>query len=111
VSCSVTTRFHFSTMTAFISSTLLNGRAKYGIAYGSSKCVSDVKNVGMKSNHWGGARGERSLQPTAFFTSALILASSVAVNFFNANATGHRTPSSRFAASLKPSVAYLVLNF
>src|SRR2546422_11168700 len=50
-------------------------------------------------------------QLTAFFTSALILASSVAVNSFSATTTGHRAPSSRFAASLKPSVAYLVLNF
>src|SRR5207245_1298205 len=52
-----------------------------------------------------------SPQLTAFFTSALILVSSAAVNSFSANATGHRAPSSRFAASLKPSVAYLVLNF
>src|SRR3989475_12653004 len=51
------------------------------------------------------------VQLTAFFTSAPILASSVAVNSFSAKATGHRAPSSRFAASLKPSVAYLVLNF
>src|SRR5438309_3566575 len=50
-------------------------------------------------------------QLTAFFTSALILASSVAVNSFSAKATGHRRPSSRFAVSLKPNVAYLVLNF
>src|SRR5207237_2154450 len=50
-------------------------------------------------------------QLTAFFTSATIFASSAAVNFFSAKATGHRAPSSRFAASLKPSVAYLVLNF
>src|SRR5205809_2377935 len=50
-------------------------------------------------------------QLTAFFTSALILASSAPVNSFSAKATGHRAPSSRFAASLKPNVAYLVLNF
>src|SRR5206468_7007666 len=30
---------------------------------------------------------------------------------FSAKAVGHMAPSSRFAASLKPSVAYLVLNF
>src|SRR5436305_11975350 len=52
-----------------------------------------------------------SPQLTAFFTSALILASSVAVNSFSAKATGHMAPSSRFAVSLKPNVAYLVLNF
>src|SRR5437870_9723006 len=50
-------------------------------------------------------------QLTAFFTSALILASSVGVSSFSAKATGHMAPSSRFAASLKPNVAYLVLNF
>src|SRR3989304_337947 len=53
-----------------------------------------------------------SPQLTAFFTSALILASSVAVNSFNEKATGHMLPSSRFALSwLKPKVAYLDLNF
>src|SRR4030066_305251 len=52
-----------------------------------------------------------SPQLTAFFTSALILASSAAVNSFSAKATGHRAPSSRFASSLKPNVAYLDLNF
>src|SRR5947209_16046405 len=50
-------------------------------------------------------------QLTAFFTNALILASSEAVNSFRAKTTGHIAPSSRFAASLKPSVAYRVLNF
>src|SRR2546428_3942129 len=50
-------------------------------------------------------------QLTAFFTSALILASSVGVSSFSAKATGHMAPSSRLAASLKPNVAYLVLNF
>src|SRR2546425_11055895 len=50
-------------------------------------------------------------QLTAFFTSALIFASSVAVNSFSAKATGHMAPSSRFAVSLKPNVGYLVLNF
>src|SRR6266704_2110850 len=39
-----------------------------------------------------------SPQLTAFFTSALILASSVAVNPFSAKATGHMAPSSRLAA-------------
>src|SRR5438105_7827523 len=52
-----------------------------------------------------------SPQLTAFFTSALILPSSATVNSFSAKATGHRAPSSRFAVSLKPNVAYLVLNF
>src|SRR5258708_3703344 len=56
-------------------------------------------------------RGELSPQRTAFFTSAPILASSAAVNSFSAKAIGHRTPSSRFASWLKPSVMYLSLNF
>src|SRR5947207_709870 len=50
-------------------------------------------------------------QLTAFFTRAPILASAAAVNSFSAKATGHTVPSSRFALSLKPNVAYLVLNF
>src|SRR6266404_5148907 len=50
-------------------------------------------------------------QLTAFFTSAPILASSAAVNSFSAKAVGHMWPSSRVALSLKPNVAYLVLNF
>src|SRR3989454_3457795 len=58
-----------------------------------------------------GASAEISPQLTAFITSAPILASSVAVNSFSAKATGHIAPSSRFALSLKPNVAYLVLNF
>src|SRR5436190_997962 len=58
-----------------------------------------------------GAEAADERQLTAFFTSAPILASSAAVNSFSAKATGHRAPSSRFAASLKPNVAYLVLNF
>src|SRR6266487_798358 len=55
--------------------------------------------------------GLLSPQFTACFTSAPILASSVAVNSVSAKAVGHRAPSSRFALSLKPNVAYLVLNF
>ena len=62
-----------------------------------------------------GARGrprtrELSPQLTAFFTSLPIFASSVAVNFFSAKDVGHMAPSSRFAVSLKPNVAYLDLN-
>ena len=50
-------------------------------------------------------------QLTARFTSATILASSAAVSSFSAKDVGHMAPSSRFALSLKPSVAYLALNF
>src|SRR5829696_3886408 len=49
-------------------------------------------------------------QLTAFFTSSPIFASSVAVNSFSAKEVGHMAPSSRFATSLKPNVAYLALN-
>src|SRR5881409_108715 len=52
----------------------------------------------------------RPPQLTAFFTSAPILASAAAVSSFRAKATGHTVPSSRFALSLKPNVAYLALN-
>src|SRR5207247_1102196 len=54
---------------------------------------------------------EISPQLTACFTSAPILASSAAVNSFSAKAVGHMWPSSRFALSLNPNVAYRVLNF
>jgi SnoaL-like polyketide cyclase len=57
------------------------------------------------------ARGPRPPQLTALFTSALILASSAAVNSFRAKEVGHMLPSSRFAVALKPNVAYLSLNF
>ena len=52
-----------------------------------------------------------SPQLTACLTSAPILASSAAVNSFSAKEVGHMAPSSRFALSLKPNVAYLDLNF
>jgi hypothetical protein len=50
-------------------------------------------------------------QLTAFFTSAPIFLSSEAVTFFSAKEVGHISPWSRFASALKPSVAYLSLNF
>src|SRR6266508_2901337 len=59
------------------------------------------------------SRGSVKLSPqlTAFFTSAPIFFSSAAVSPFSAKEVGHMAPSSRFALSLKPNVAYLVLNF
>ena len=66
--------------------------------------------IGATEDLGSGPSGEISPQLTAFFTSALILASSVAVNSFSAKAVGHMAPSSRFAVSLKPNVAYLDLN-
>jgi hypothetical protein len=53
----------------------------------------------------------RGPQLTALFTSAPIRASTSAVNSFSAKEVGHMAPSSSFAASLKPNVAYLDLNF
>src|SRR3954469_4438446 len=50
-------------------------------------------------------------QPAARFTSSPIRASPAAVSFVSAKAVGHMVPSSRFALSLKPKVAYLALNF
>src|ERR1051326_1170547 len=50
-------------------------------------------------------------QLSALLSRAIILDSSVAVKSFSANAVGHMLPSSRFAVSLKPNVAYLALNF
>jgi hypothetical protein len=58
-----------------------------------------------------GSSGLLSPQLTAFFTSAAILASTSGVNSFSAKEVGHMAPSSRFAVSLKPNVAYLSLNF
>src|SRR5947199_10238273 len=77
------------------------------------------ERVGNIDSHEGRGAGtsttpggrEKHAYFTAFFTSAAILSSSAAVNPFSAKAVGHMEPSSRFALSLKPSVAYLVLNF
>src|SRR5215470_14944788 len=68
----------------------------------------------MEAATWpaGTGLGLFSSQPTARLTSAPILASSAAVSSsVKAKAIGHMVPSSRFAASLKPNVEYLVLNF
>src|SRR5215813_13156613 len=87
---------------------------------GSSRCtrqclfapgLGDVKAGMLEEDARSVALGLLNPQLTAFFTSAPILASSSAVNSFSAKATGHMAPSSRFAVSLKPNVAYLVLNF
>jgi hypothetical protein len=58
----------------------------------------------------GAGLGSRA-QLAALFTSSPIFASSVAPSSLSANEVGHMAPSSRFAASLKPSVAYLASNF
>src|SRR4029079_7016889 len=69
----------------------------------------------LDTNHVVGVRGVRlachGAQLTAFLTRALIFASSAAVSFVSAKSVGHMAPSSSFALSLKPSVAYLALNF
>src|SRR6185369_5069232 len=50
-------------------------------------------------------------QAAACFTSAISFFSSAAVSFVNAYAFGQKLPSSSAATSLKPKVAYRVLNF
>src|SRR5713101_2306399 len=73
--------------------------------------IRSINRYWSRGRYYFGAIGELSPQLTALFTSATILASSAAVNPFSAKAAGHMLPSSRFALSLKPNVAYLVLNF
>src|SRR5437773_8427064 len=74
-----------------------------------ARCVEDPLDADLELVR----SGDSGLvhQPTAFFTSAPILASSAAVNFVSAKATGHMEPSSSFAVSLKPNIAYRSLNF
>lgn len=73
-----------------------------------------VAGTGVKQNLSGRLADARSAsantsnrftQRTAFCISAMMFASSAAVNAFKANAVGHTLPSSRCAESLKPSVA------
>lgn len=58
-----------------------------------------------------GERDELRPQLTALFTSATIRSSSAGVSALSAKEVDHMLPSSRFAAPLKPNVAYLSLNF
>ena len=52
-------------------------------------------------------RGGRGYgQETAALTSSATLFSTTALHFCSANSTGHRSPSSRLAASWKPRVEY-----
>src|SRR5262245_21515091 len=67
-------------------------------------------NLGSKLHGLLLSSGAPRHQLTALFTSPVIRFSSAAVSFFNAKSVGHMWPSSRFALSLKPSVAYLDLN-
>jgi hypothetical protein len=46
------------------------------------------------------------VQEVADFTSSATCFSTFGLHFLSAKATGHRSPSSRFAASWKPSVEY-----
>src|SRR2546421_10623258 len=91
-------------------------RPKWTLPVGRSRVAAPSEASGVRAGHaWVDhalkSAADTRPQLTAFLTSALILASSVAVNSFSAKTTGHIAPSSMFAASLKPSVAYLVLNF
>jgi hypothetical protein len=72
--------------------------------------LPDQPDNDLRLKYRAGSSGLLSPQLTAFFTSAPILASSAAVNSVSANATGHMAPSSRFAATSKPNVAYRDLN-
>jgi hypothetical protein len=55
-------------------------------------------------------RGQCGTQLTARFTSGPVLASLSAVSSVSAKEVGHMVPSSSFASSLKPNVAYRELN-
>src|SRR3989304_4331378 len=77
----------------------------------SARRMEIVGFVGATEDPRAGPGGELSPQLTAFFTSAPIFASSAAVISFSAKEVGHMAPSSRFASSLKPNVAYLDWNF
>src|SRR5690242_11011616 len=85
---------------------LVEAPRRRDLAFGAPCADAEERDAGRAH----GGRSARD-QLTAFFTSATILACSAAVNSFTAKATGHNSPSSRFALSLKPSVAYRVLNF
>src|SRR5438128_8403994 len=74
-----------------------------------ARCVEDPLDADLELVRGGDVGLVHQL--TAFFTSAPILASSAAVSFVSAKATGHMEPSSSFALSLKPNIAYLSLNF
>jgi hypothetical protein len=91
------------------------GRSTVGVDPSSSPSLHPTAASATTASPMGSA--ERMVligagaQLTAFFTSALIFASSVAVNFVSAKEVGHMAPSSRFAVALKPNDAYLSLNF
>src|SRR5204863_6709191 len=74
-----------------------------------ARCVEDALDADLELVR--GGDGGLVHQPTAFFTSARIFASSAAVSFDSAKATGHMEPSSSLALSLKPNIAYRSLNF
>src|SRR6266516_1667326 len=57
------------------------------------------------------ARAALPCQLAALLTSLPIFSSTAAVSLFRAKEVGQMSPSSRFAASWKPNVAYLDLNF
>src|SRR4029077_846804 len=57
------------------------------------------------------ARAALATQLAALLTRFAIFSSTAAVSLFRAKEVGQMSPSSRFAASWKPSVAYLDLNF
>src|SRR5436853_2919539 len=76
-----------------------------------ARCVEDPLDADLELVRGGDGGGGVHPQLTAFFTSARIFASSAPVSFVSAKATGHMEPSSSFALSLKPNIAYRSLNF
>ena len=83
------------------------GEALAGGAAGVTVCAQAESSVPLPSAPCGGC-GTR--QETAAFTSSATFCSTAGLHFCSANDTGHRSPSSRFAASWNSSVEYRVLN-
>src|SRR5919109_4036990 len=88
-----------------------DGGGELGNGRGADAGVQDGMAYLEQVAHGGLEGSPRCHQLAAFFTSAAILASTAAVKSVRAKAVGHMAPSSRFALSWKPSVAYLDLNF
>ena len=100
-----------------ISSTTVPSPHHSGISFGSvqtektcARGASKIRSTRISSS-FGVVTVVVFIALTACLTSFAILASSAFVNFLSAKATGHMEPSSSFALSLKPNIAYLSLNF
>src|SRR3989440_4245487 len=91
---------------ALIGSILPSGRTAPG------QCVASLRKS-KQDDGYRHARLDRALAPqlAALLTSLPIFSSTAALSLFKAKEVGQMSPSSRFAASWKPNVAYLDLNF